>query len=494
MKKRIIKILALTIIFQLLAINFAIAQSSQNDVKISLQVGTTTPSVCLEDDICDTAGGETEANCPHDCGCNNNGSCESARGENNSNCPNDCYVAPPVIPVSPGAVIPFTSFRIINVYVGQVTDQSAHVSWVIESQAQAICKVFLGLTENYEQETIASNVFSKFHATQITGLLPFTTYHFKIYCQSINFAEAQTKDFQFTTLPSLDNEPPSNVSDFQAINQDKQLKLTWQNPSDNDFKEVRIFRSEKFYPREPQDGTLVYVGNSNEVEDLNLVNGKSYYYTAFAYDLAGNQSSGALTFGVPGIAEIPSKPPIEEPIGPVPPEVAKISLKDFDFQQGGKRIFPTDDNSLILNSNEPVKISIDYEKVPEVLKTIMLTLQKGDKYFSFLLKIDKDKTKYLATIAPPEPGIYPLSIYILDYKEQALKKIDSMLEIQGQGDVMGQEKIFDLIVGIIIRYWPNILFLIILIIAIITAVEIYKKKRQSENYYEHIKSYKNWKT
>ncbi len=475
MKNRIIKILAINIILRLLIVNFAIAQSATENVKASLQVN----SPCIENGVCDSAGGETQANCPNDCGCNNNGSCEASRGENSSNCPNDCYIPPS--PVSPPSGVSLWPLRIINIAVSQITDQSAVISWVIESEVQATCKVFLGETENYEKETIAGNVFSKFHSTQITGLSPLTTYHFKITCKNINFNELQSPDQQFTTIASYDIEPPANISNFQTTIYDKRLKLTWQNPADSDFKEIKIFRSEKFYPQEPQDGTLIYIGDGNEVEDLNLINGKKYYYTAFAYDLAGNRSSGALASGVPGIAEIPEKPPIKPPIGPAPPEVEKINLKDFDFQQAEKKIFPTNNNTLILNPDVPLKISIDYGKVPEVLKTIMLTLQQGDKYFSFLLKINSDKTKYLATIAPPQPGVYPLSIYVLDYKEQALKKIDSMLEVQG--NVMGQEKTFDLVAGIIIKYWLNIIFLIIAIIAVIVAVEIYKKK-QPDNYYK----------
>jgi len=464
---------------QLLIVNFAVAQNVQ-DVR-GVDVGLQVSSPCVENEVCDSGAGETQANCPDDCGCNNNNSCEVLRGETEFNCVNDCYTAQPISPGGGGPIISLGPFRIINIIVNQITDQSAKISWTIESQIQATCKVFLGATENYEKEVIAGNVFSKFHSTEIVGLSPQTTYHFKIECLNRNFNEIKTTDQQFTTLPFFDDESPANVSNFQITNYDKRLKLIWQNPIDSDFKEVKIFKSEKFYPQEPQEGALVYAGNGNEVEDLNLTNGKAYYYIAFAYDLAGNRSSGALTFGVPGVGEKPGKPPIEPPVGPAPPEVEKITLKNFDFQQGGKKIFPTDDNIIILESLEPLKISIDYEKVPEVLKTIMLTLQKGDKYFSFLLRINEDKTKYLATIAPPASGIYPLSIYVLDYKEQALKKIDSMLKISG--NVMGQEKTFSLVMGIISKYWPNLLFLILTIIAVFVAIEIYRK-RQPDNYYK----------
>ena len=75
-------------------------------------------------------------------------------------------------------------------------------------------------------------------------------------------------------------------------------------------------------------------------------------------------------------------------------------------------------------------VSIDYEKVPEVLKTIMVTLEKDNKYFSFLLRINREKTKYLATLVLPQPGIYPLTIYILDFKNQTLKTITEELIVE----------------------------------------------------------------
>ena len=62
----------------------------------------------------------------------------------------------------------------------------------------------------------------------------------------------------------------------------------------------------------------------------------------------------------------------------------------------------------------------------------MVTLEKGDKFFSFLLRINKEKTAYLATfLVPQEAGIYPITITILDYKNQTLKKIKGILEVKG---------------------------------------------------------------
>ena len=66
--------------------------------------------------------------------------------------------------------------------------------------------------------------------------------------------------------------------------------------------------------------------------------------------------------------------------------------------------------------------------MPEILKTIIVTLKKDDKYFSFLLRANKDKTGYTAKIgALPESGKYELTIMIFDYKNQILKTINGQI-------------------------------------------------------------------
>lgn len=91
-----------------------------------------------------------------------------------------------------------------------------------------------------------------------------------------------------------------------------------------------------------------------------------------------------------------------------------------------------EESKIKTETEKPLTTSIDYEKVPEVLKTIMVTLEKNGKFFSFLLRINQEKTVYSATLMPPEePGVYPLTITILDYKNQALKKITGQLIVFG---------------------------------------------------------------
>ncbi|GAF96796.1 unnamed protein product, partial [marine sediment metagenome] len=80
---------------------------------------------------------------------------------------------------------------------------------------------------------------------------------------------------------------------------------------------------------------------------------------------------------------------------------------------------------------KPLTISIPYESVPEVLKTIMVTLEKYGKISSFLLRVNPEKTAYLSTLlSPEEAGIYPLTLTTLNYKNQTVRKISGQLEVK----------------------------------------------------------------
>ena len=373
--------------------------------------------------------------------CNNNGICEPAFGEDANNCPSDCAVR-----VSGGS-IPF----IYNVFIDKITLNSAKISW--ETTKPAFCQLFLGKTQEYEKEVISESAFYWKHSASLINLLSGTTYHFKIECRDINGVATKTTDQKFSTLGPLDIIPPANVINFEAIPDDSQITLKWQNPPDADFKGVKIMRSEEFYPFDPWQGTLIYNDKGTSFLDTNLANGQRYYYTAFAYDQAGNYASGATASTVPSKVK-PALPPEQIPtekecseagfywydqachrepkIVPAPPEVEKIKLEDFDFIQEGGKISLIEESKIKTETEKPLTTSIDYEKVPEVLKTIMVTLEKNGKFFSFLLRINQEKTVYSATLMPPEePGVYPLTITILDYKNQALKKITGQLIVFG---------------------------------------------------------------
>jgi len=239
----------------------------------------------------------------------------------------------------------------------------------------------------------------------------------------------------------LDTTAPANIFNFKAVGGNGRISLNWENPPDEDLKGIKIVRSPKFYPLNLSSNVLIYDGKGNVFTDRGLINDQRYYYAAFSYDYIGNISSGAIVSAVPrseiSPEEIPPEeippeevPPEEIPPEEVPPEIQKLKLEDFDFFQRDEKIFITEDGIIKIKSKNPLTVSIDYEKIPEVLKTIMITLEKEENKFSFLLRVNKEKTKYTAVIIIPDPGVYPFTISVLDYKNQIFKKILGKLDVE----------------------------------------------------------------
>lgn len=462
------KIITITILFTLFfSPNIVLAVSDSVDIFQEVFLP------CNYNDICEPHLDENEISCSADCGCNNNGLCEPLRGENIGNCPLDCALFP-----RPDGVIPP---RIFNLLVSEITLNSAKISW--ETNKSTLCKFFWGRTSEYKKETISEVNFKKKHSVNLTGLSPATVYYFKVDCQDPLDLKTETDGQKFTTLIPPDTIPPANVSDFRAVPDDKQITLFWENPPDSDFKAVRIVRNEKFYPSSPWDGIPVYDNDGTSFVDTGLKNGNRYYYTAFAYDKTGNYSSGAIVSAVPQPEVpiiVPPLPPEEiPPIVPPLPEIEKITLEDFDFIQKGKKIFLKDKKAVKIEAEEPLTISIDYKKVPEVLKTIMVTLKKEEKSFSFLLRVNKEKTAYKATLlSPPEAGIYPFIVTILDYKNQTLKKINGELLIIGKA---GVAPIAPILWYQKIPIWKYIIYVLPWIFLLLLIAHFFKKREKQKD-------------
>ena len=445
------KIITALIIIQLFSISSgSLAVSDGSEVLLEVS--------CNNNGICET--GETESNCPHDCGCNNDGICQSERGEDASNCPGDCegfYF---------GGYIPDTDPPVIYELLVDVGLTQAIISW--KTNEDAYCTIYFGETEEYGK-TIELEHFQKLHSAGFFDLTPDTLYHFNISCRDNRNNQGETGDKVFTTMAPPDVIPPSNVSNFTATPEEDKIILEWENPPEEDFDGVLIVRSEDFYPQSPWEGQPVYLGRETRAEDIDVKIDVDYYYTAFSFDRNRNFSSGAIAqarLGVP-----PAKPPVKPPIGPPPPEVEELRLEDFRFFQKGKLLPLSKDGTIEVEEGEPLTVLIDYDKVPEVLKTIMVSLEKDDKYFSFLLRINEEKTRYEATLLPPEPGVYPVSIYVLDFKNQALKKITGIWEIFGRAEIISA-------VPEGWRLFRNWLFILIFVIALLLLLLLRRKSEE----------------
>lgn len=299
--------------------------------------------------------------------------------------------------------------------------------------AQAI--VSWGLTPDYEMGSLAEQSLSTNHSISIEGLTPATLYYFKIDLTDQYGRKLSLNNQKFTTKSLPDTTPPQNVTNLDAVGNDKTIDLTWNNPK-IDFDEVRIVRSDKFYPKDLVDGKIIYEGREEKFVDTDVVYGKMYYYTLFAKDFSGNYSSGAVAkarlykIGEPkdtgdlfgDVAELAGTL--------VHPLIRALTLLDLDFFQNGKKL-SVNSNSVQIQGDRELRISLAYDKVPEILKTIAITMRDPDdktKTFSFLLRVNKDKTAYEAIIAPlGRSGNFEFGVAILDHKNQGLKKLAGVI-------------------------------------------------------------------
>lgn len=187
----------------------------------------------------------------------------------------------------------FTSPVISNIRVINITETSATVTW--ETDEPATSRVRYGLTGAYAAGNIFSGTLTTSHSVDLSGLTRSTLYHFEVSSADASGNLATSSDKIFSTLPDIT--PPANVSDFTATpTPTKTIMLTWTNPTDPDFAGVLIKRSFTDFPATPADGEMVFDGIATSVEDTGITPAnynQPIYYTAFAYDAAGNFASGA---------------------------------------------------------------------------------------------------------------------------------------------------------------------------------------------------------
>ena len=402
----------------------ALAISSDSDVSLEVD------DPCNYNDTCDVY--ETEANCSSDCGCDNDGICEAGRGETASNCQKDCG----------GGVVAITDVTppdIFNLLVVPA-QQSARINW--QTDELTFLTFRWGETQSIQEETISKIGYATDYSVLIDELAPDTVYYFEIQLRDKNHNKTITELQSFKTLGLPDDISPANVEDLKASEGEEEIELSWKNPPDPDFKEVRIVRNNQFYPQGPNDGEVVYQGSKDGFIDKDVFD-EDYYYTIFAYDGSGNYSSGAIIKAKPTKApQAPPRPPVILPTDPpaVPLEIEGLTLEDISFTQDGK-VIEVKEGSILADTGKPMKISIKYDKLPEVLKTIVINLDKCNEKpsepqdecedvssFSFLLKVDPQKIEYSATIISPyEAGIYPIAVSILDFQHQELKELTGKL-------------------------------------------------------------------
>lgn len=222
----------------------------------------------------------------------------------------------------------------------------------------------------------------------------------------------------------------------QGDSKNKTTSLSWDNPASRTgfiFDRVRIIRTQTL-PSGPMDGVLVYEGKGSSARDEGLTLDTRYYYAAYVYSRAGDLSS-------PAIATILLSPTSEEPTEEEPTDVFETfpsvpgspQVPTFTIEVIQGSIVKLFGENVGVRSDTPVTFSIDYEKLPEVLKTIGVTIHNPahtGQTSSFILHVDSATKTYRTTVGTLDtPGRYPVTVHVFDYENRRLQKINGYLVV-----------------------------------------------------------------
>ncbi|MEY2665428.1 MAG: hypothetical protein RLZZ480_533 [Candidatus Parcubacteria bacterium] len=312
-------------------------------------------------------------------------------------------------------------------------------TFFIKTALPARFEVRWGRTGAYELGYVVNDRYVSNYETKITDLEPGTTYEYQVIGYTPRGAETILKRGTFTTLGKEEFVPPANVSRFVAFRDGVDVNLSWVLPSTQEGVMVKVVRSHLGFPMYPSDGAMVYQGDGESIVDKGILSLYSpVYYTIFVVDESGLVSSGAVAMvyaagsaadvdavtpgTIPGGTDSPNLPEGEtfaSTSPALPPNTRMPDISEiFVIQDGVQRTFA--DSAIVLNAQDSVTISVPRDAVFDSLKSIIVTLTDptdATKTYSFLLRLNKDKTAYEAILSPLQvEGISKLTIDIYDYK------------------------------------------------------------------------------
>lgn len=310
-----------------------------------------------------------------------------------------------------------------------------------------------GRTTAYELGYIVSSIFKREHSFSLSDLEPNTTYLFEIVGYTPRGNETFLKAGSFTTMSDAPPTPPINVGKFLAIANGEDVELSWQNPSDANFSHVRIVRSYLDFPEYPGDGAIIYQGLKTEAIDDGVLSIYSpVFYTAFVYDVFGNVSSGAIAIVYAsesgGVGQEGSSI-VDESVMTIDEERLTIDMKmpqlsDIYVSQL-EQVFSMLESPIELSYQDSFVVEIPVEAISGNLKSIILkVLDPTDnrKSYSFLLRINNDRTAYVATVpafnvlgdSQLEVEIYDYEAYVVGSYQTPVKFVEVINNKRGEAE------------------------------------------------------------
>lgn len=373
------------------------------------------------------------------------------------------------------SVTPPSSGRYLENLIITPDERTALVTF--DTPSNLIARIYWGTDKTYQSGNFVENSASISHSFVLNNLNGGTLYQIKIVLVGQNGEVTSFENISFRTLSLSTTIAPLNVTDFSLVPKSESIDLSWKNPPVG-ILGVRIVRSESFYPSTPEDGQTIFEGAGTFYSDQDVVAGKTYYYAIFTKDLAGNFSSGII--GSAKILIAGQEPEVTPPIDTIPdapetfPQIESLELSDFLFIQHGD-ILPIRNDTVSVNGSENLTVALRYNRVPKILKTIAVTLTTRDEVpqsFTFILRANRDKTRYEATIAPlGVTTTYTVKITIVNYQNQSFKKIKGTVHVS-----LAALGALNLDTKKVVGY--SLGFLMLLLLAYLVKKFVFRKRRQ----------------
>jgi len=363
----------------------------------------------------------------------------------------------PAIPVAIEESLPGsgTTARVVLASLDIITNvSSARV--LIETRRPARVEFRIGETTSYELGYIAGNKFISNHNIPIGDLRPDTRYFYEVVGYTPFGMQTVLRTGSFVTDSDALPLPPSNVQNFVGEVEGSNVVLTWQMP-ESDGLRVRIVRSHFGYPSFVNDGVVVYEGVAERTTDLFVLNQyDKVFYTAFVVNADGLISSGAIVRVVSdafvnqpavnnvgnnnGTQEVSEGSLVEGENSVIeidqPSSLGMPASTSIYIQQAAE-VYTFASSSVTLTVDDQFVISIPADKIQGDFKTLIVTMSDprgSGKTFSFLLRLNAERTAYQAVIAPViATGVSTIMLEVYDYESAVVARYATSVEfVPGQ--------------------------------------------------------------
>lgn len=354
------------------------------------------------------------------------------------------------------------------------TDTTAEIAFI--TAGYSVASVVYGETPQYELGSLATDIYKQSHRFAIKDLEPDIRYYFKIAVQNQS-GETIIYEDSFTTKYPAESVSLSNVSGFRAYVDNNDVVLSWINPRETVFNRVRVVANDRHYPVDLADGYVLYEGAGERYRHTAVYpEFTRMFYTVFALDEEGNNSSGAIAHVswsdvVPGIIVVPEPEETPTTSPEIRPEIKDyLAFSDIEFLQNS-RVHQGLQEVVSLDPGQPFTIRVAYDQLPEHLKTIAVTISHPEDHeltYSFLLRVNETKTYYDATIEPLNiKAQFPFEISMIDFYSGTVSSLRGTISTVPKTEQTYAEPVRTIpehLHYLLVNYWWGWLILILLLL------------------------------